>query len=231
MAISVLNTNASLAGKTVTVNENADTITGLKTFDRGAAAAPFAVAQATAAVVPNLDADKVDGIQGADLLKKDGTVAMTGKLDLGTIGQVQFPAAQNASADVNCLDDYEEGTFSPTIVSSGGGTPTYSVQNGFYVKIGKLVIVHGQVVLSSKAGLSAGDVSIGGFPFSAAGASAGNIGYVGGMTTSITWLVGSTSGAAINLRHMTAAAVAVSNTTVADISNAVNIVFSVMYST
>ena len=42
------------------------TIAGLKTFDRGASQAPFAVAQATATVVTNLDADKVDGKHASD---------------------------------------------------------------------------------------------------------------------------------------------------------------------
>lgn len=59
-----LNTNASLEGKTITVNENADTITGLKTFDRDPSA-PFAVSSGSA-VVSNLDADKLDGLNAAE---------------------------------------------------------------------------------------------------------------------------------------------------------------------
>jgi hypothetical protein len=62
MSISVLNTNANLSGKTVVAAENADTITGLKTFSRGAAV-PFAVAAASLKVT-NLDADKLDGEEG-----------------------------------------------------------------------------------------------------------------------------------------------------------------------
>lgn len=49
---------------TTVYTDTAQTITGLKTFDRGASAAPFAVAQATAAKVANLDADKIDGAEG-----------------------------------------------------------------------------------------------------------------------------------------------------------------------
>src|SRR4030066_820181 len=33
-----------------------------------------------------------------------------------TGGQIKFPATQNASADANTLDDYEEGTFTPTLL-------------------------------------------------------------------------------------------------------------------
>lgn len=63
MSVSVLNTNASVSGKTVTINENADTVTGLKTFDRDPSA-PFAVSSGSAVVV-NLDADKLDGQDGS----------------------------------------------------------------------------------------------------------------------------------------------------------------------
>lgn len=51
---------------------------------------------------------------------------------------VSFPATQSASSDANTLDDYEEGTFTPTFVSLtvNSGTPTYS---GYYTKIGRLV--------------------------------------------------------------------------------------------
>lgn len=161
----LLNTPASLDSKTVTVNENADTVTGLKTFER-APSAPFAV-EAGSAVVPNLDADKLDGIEGADLVKKDGTVAMTGTLDLGTPGKLKFPAAQSASADANTLDDYEEGSFTPTIISSGGGTPTYNLQMGRYIKIGRLVVVQFGVSLTATGTLAAGSLTIGGLPFTA----------------------------------------------------------------
>lgn len=72
------NTNASVSTKTLTVNENNDTITGNKTFDRGAATAPFTVAQATAAKVTNLDADKLDGLHASEINadKVDGLNAL-----------------------------------------------------------------------------------------------------------------------------------------------------------
>ena len=36
-----------------------------------------------------------------------------------TSGQLKFPATQSASADANTLDDYEEGSFTPTLGGSG----------------------------------------------------------------------------------------------------------------
>lgn len=63
MAVTVTNTDAGLSGKTLDLLESDQTITGLKTFNRGASA-PFAV-PVGAAVVTNLDADKLDGQDGA----------------------------------------------------------------------------------------------------------------------------------------------------------------------
>lgn len=53
-------------------------------------------------------------------------------------GQIKFPATQSASSDANTLDDYEEGTFTPT-VNIIGGSVSYTQQVGRYIKIGKLV--------------------------------------------------------------------------------------------
>jgi hypothetical protein len=46
-------------------------------------------------------------------------------------GGLKFPAVQVASADANTLDDYEEGTWTPSV----GGDATYTSQLGIYIKI------------------------------------------------------------------------------------------------
>jgi hypothetical protein len=50
---------------------------------------------------------------------------------------ITFPATQSASTDANTLDDYEEGTWTPSV----GGTSTYTQQQGSYIKVGRLVTV------------------------------------------------------------------------------------------
>jgi hypothetical protein len=62
-----------------------------------------------------------------------------------TGGQIKFPATQNASANANTLDDYEEGTWTPVLTLNTPGTSavTYTNQFGNYVKIGKQVTVTG----------------------------------------------------------------------------------------
>lgn len=84
---------------------------------------------------------------------------------LTTNGQIKFPATANPSADVNTLDDYEEGTFTPRIEFGGGTTGiTYGVQIGTYTKIGNRVFGEVQLTLTSK-GSSTGTVQIQGMPF------------------------------------------------------------------
>jgi hypothetical protein len=79
-------------------------------------------------------------------------------------GQIAFPASQNASADVNTLDDYEEGTFNPTVYgSSSSGTSTYVLQQGSYVKIGQVVWFTATVQISNQTGT--GNIRFGGLPF------------------------------------------------------------------
>lgn len=58
--VAVTNTDAGLSATKLLNAEGADTVTGLKTFDRDPNP-PFAVSSGSA-VVPNLDADKLDGL-------------------------------------------------------------------------------------------------------------------------------------------------------------------------
>lgn len=91
---------------------------------------------------------------------------------------IKFPAAQVASADANTLDDYEEVAWTPTLVSTGGGVPTYNSQLGVAVKVGKFVSFNAQIILTALGTLAAGNMSIQGLPY-AVGAT-----YQGGLFTS-----------------------------------------------
>lgn len=87
-------------------------------------------------------------------------------------GQIPFPATQNASSNANTLDDYEEGTWTPTLTGTFvAGTFTYAVREGYYVKIGQLVFVSFSVVLSAISVSPTGSfMQITGFPFVASAA-------------------------------------------------------------
>lgn len=121
-----------------------------------------------------------------------------------TNGQVAFPATQNPSADPTTLDDYEEGTFTPVVTASTTAPTgvTYSIQDGAYTKIGRVVtITYLRCVLTSLGTGGAGVVRVAGLPFAANGAitSVSSIMRFGGCTLaagyySCFWLISSTLG-------------------------------------
>jgi hypothetical protein len=80
-------------------------------------------------------------------------------------GQIKFPATQNSSADANTLDDYEEGTFTVTLLSTSGTITVNSGNNtGLYTKIGRIVNLSGFIDVSS-VGSPSGRLRISGLPF------------------------------------------------------------------
>ena len=131
------------------------------------------------------------------------------------IGQLKFPATQNPSSDVNTLDDYKEGTFTPTL--SGSTTPgahTYALQVGSYTKIGNRVFFTVAIVLSAKDAAMAGNAQIAGLPltsssavsFSLTNVSTSNVTLSAGVTT-----FGAIFSSATNCRILLGASGAVSS--------------------
>lgn len=173
MSIAVLNTSANLTGKTLLAAENPDTVTGLKTFNRGAAA-PFAVDAASTAVA-NLNADKCAGIAEAE--------AITGAWAFNRSPAAPF-AVNAASAVVTNLDadklDGQEGTYygadwatnahaGGNFTATGGGTWTVDLADQITYrtrKISKTLDVHIDLNATSVAGtVSALNIAL---PFTAA---------------------------------------------------------------
>ena len=113
---------------------------------------------------------------GTSILEMAGTntpLVLQGGSSSSGVG-IAFPATQVASSNPNTLDDYEEGTWTPTLTFSGSSTGmTYSYQYGTYVKIGKLVWLNCRVALTAK-GSSTGSARITGLPFTSLGGSNGN---------------------------------------------------------
>lgn len=96
------------------------------------------------------------------------TAALTtaGLFDISgaSAGQIKFPSTQNPSADVNTLDDYEEGNWTP-ILAATGATFNY-VSEGRYTKIGRLVMAQGYVdTAANPTGTVTNGAYISGFPF------------------------------------------------------------------
>jgi hypothetical protein len=99
----------------------------------------------------------------------DVTVS-TGNLVIGTAGQgINFSAyATSGNPSSNLLDDYEEGTWTPTLLgTTTAGTYGYDTSrtNGTYTKIGNQVFVRGVVRVNSTTTAGTGEACIGGLPF------------------------------------------------------------------
>jgi hypothetical protein len=104
-------------------------------------------------------------------------------------GQLVFPATQNASSNANTLDDYEEGTWSPTITQSVSNPTgiTYARQQGIYIKVGTLVFLSFNLYITAITNGS-GNIRISNFPFTAGNVSEGDragmtINYCSGFTS------------------------------------------------
>lgn len=144
-----------------------------------------------------------------------GTLTVTG-------GQISFPATQSASADANTLDDYEEGTWTPTV----GGTATYTTQTGTYTKIGRLVTANCLLTINV---IGTGSTSvISGLPFTSASTSIGAANWSFGATSVVNMSARVASGAAVVALYSATAATA-APTTNPVMGNSTTIEFTLAY--
>jgi hypothetical protein len=127
-----------------------------------------------------------NNVQVSSIQSATGTPAITfaanGQMTLAntplqlTGGQIKFPSTKIASADGNTLDDYEEGTWTPTydgFTSSGAVTIS-----GSYTKIGRMVRISASFkAATSLSGGVGGGTYLGGLPFTPSSEQSGATGY------------------------------------------------------
>ena len=131
------------------------------------------------------------------------TIGVGGTTPSASGAGISFPATQSASTDANTLDDYEEGSWTPSL----GGTATYSAQRGTYTKIGRVVYVTG-VLVSSSIGTGSTSV-VSGLPFTTRSQDVGGIQvtYLSSLATSIAYTTGYPDENATTFRFYTLASV------------------------
>jgi len=76
------------------------------------------------------------------------TIGVGGATPSASGAGVTFPVTQSASSNANTLDDYEEGVYT-TGMTADGGTVTLSFDKLNYTKVGRMVAVSGEIVVSS----------------------------------------------------------------------------------
>lgn len=86
-----------------------------------------------------------------------------------TADGIQFPPVQVPSADVNCLDDYEEEEFTVTLTPGTSGTITLQTGSDTlaYTKVGRVCHVQGRLAVDSVSS-PVGSVAVGPLPFTTA---------------------------------------------------------------
>ncbi len=163
-------------------------------------AAP-AVSGTTTLTLPTTNGTLVTTASGQTLNSPTiATPTITGQATIPTInltgGQITFPATQNPSTNANTLDDYEEGTWTPSwIGATTAGSCTYNTgaTNGAYVKIGQLVYVTFSLVATSTHS-GTGVLLLRGLPFAVGSASgwggSPSIGYWGSLAVSCNYISG-----------------------------------------
>lgn len=212
-----------------------DYIAGLLDDANAAEAQDTLDVRSTAEVTSEIGAAVAAGV--ANYLPLAGGT-LTGLLTLN--GQVKFPSAQNPSADVNTMDDWKQGLFTPGYALATPGTSSFTYHSGCYgryVKIGNWVFATGRVLTTAfSVGTGSGGLMITGMPYPAKTATPA---YHGGITLqySHSWTTaaprgGFMSGTNINLVAETASGVA--TTTSAHLAAGVganDCIFGVFYET
>ena len=138
------------------------------------------------------------------------------------------------TTSANLLDDYEEGTWTAALNSSGGGG--VSLGTGRYTKVGRLVTVSLETFNIATTGLSAGNLSVSGLPFSQDSNTSPALAYLqlAGATTASTGnvilYIGSSSTFA-DLYKAESTAASVNNLTVSEVNAAVSLRFNGFYYT
>lgn len=97
---------------------------------------------------------------GAD--PRELTAAYISGINGNTVSNTQIVSIDSSTDQLGTLD-YQEGTWTPTVDGATPGTTTYSVQEGYYTKIGNMVWVSGLIIISAATGT--GNAIFGGLPF------------------------------------------------------------------
>jgi len=111
-----------------------------------------------------LDADLLDGQHGNYYYSPTNAPNPTLTIDGDASGNATFTNLGNATLTLTIADDshnhvisnldgYEEGTFTPTVITESG-TPSYNYRSGKYIKVGNLVTCGGIIGVTNSSSLT-----------------------------------------------------------------------------
>ena len=117
-------------------------------------------------------------------LSDNGNVSIpNGNLIMASGQGIDFSATANSGGTMSSelLDDYEEGTWTPTVTGLGDHTNTAGSTWGKYTKIGNRVFITFRYSWTSRSTTNGGVVFLGSLPFSATNDSRSDAVYIGGL--------------------------------------------------
>lgn len=127
--------------------------------------ADLKISQLTSATTPLAGTEVVPLVQSGSTKKVSIDNLTTGKTV--PANGIVFPATQVPSSNANTLDDYEEGQWTPEYAFSTSGSATATSKQGYYTKIGRLVVAQFYIYTDSVSS-PVGNATITGLPFTSA---------------------------------------------------------------
>ena len=121
---------------------------------------------------------QVLGVEAGKSLALEGATSQTG------VG-ITFPPTQVASSSANTLDDYEEGTWTPSYSGGVTGVTYGSVRNGYYRKIGSQVTIWFGIMTDGLT-ITSSSLTLTGLPFTSS-SSTGSQGTVN-ISNAVRWV-------------------------------------------
>lgn len=97
----------------------------------------------------------------------DNVKLTTGNLVVGTAGKgIDFSANTHAAGMTSeLLNDYEEGTWTPTVTSAAGTVTLVDGSGCTYTKVGRMVYVFARIGITTDASVGTSDLTIAGLPY------------------------------------------------------------------
>ena len=114
-----------------------------------------------------------------------GTISVGNATPSTSGAGITFPATQSASSDANTLDDYEEGTWTPSYSGGLSGVTYGSVRNGYYRKIGSQVTIWFGIMTDGLT-ITSSSLTLTGLPFTSS-SSTGSQGTVN-ISNAVRWV-------------------------------------------
>jgi hypothetical protein len=162
---------------------------------------------------------------------KTGAMSVGGATATTSGSGITFPATQDPSSNANTLDDYEEGTWTPSV----GGTAVYSSTWGTYTKIGNVVTLQFNIGITAIG--TGSTTTLSGLPFSISNPTyvndlTGSLSFFSNLATSVYCLNlrGSVGGTTLFFSGTTATTTSINNS-VTVFQNSTSIQASITYQT